>query len=104
MFINFHFSLFFEVESAYYLFDSLSQSTYFKWLFFIYRSGDLKMSIALQTVEYMSTEDNFLPYSAASGELLYVEDMLERTALFGAFSVRKNLYLHRYKQLTLTLL
>ncbi|XP_076080852.1 aminopeptidase N-like isoform X2 [Mytilus galloprovincialis] len=50
------------------------------------KSGDLKMSIALQTVEYMSTEDNFLPYSAASGELLYVEDMLERTALFGAFS------------------
>ncbi|CAG2231963.1 ANPEP [Mytilus edulis] len=50
------------------------------------KSGDLKMSIALQTVEYMSTEDNFLPYSAALGELLYVEDMLERTALFGAFS------------------
>ncbi|XP_052084132.1 aminopeptidase N-like isoform X2 [Mytilus californianus] len=50
------------------------------------KSGDLKMSIALQTVEYLSTEDNFLPYSAASGELLYVEDMLERTALFGAFS------------------
>ncbi|CAC5387007.1 ANPEP [Mytilus coruscus] len=50
------------------------------------KSGDLKMNIALQTVEYLSTEEHFLPYSAASEELLYVDGMIERTALFGAFS------------------
>ena len=50
------------------------------------KSGDLKMDIALQTVEYLANEDNYLPYSAALSELSYVDDMLERTELYGAFS------------------
>jgi hypothetical protein len=45
------------------------------------------MDIALQTVEYLANEDNYLPYSAALSELSYVDDMLERTELYGAFSV-----------------
>jgi hypothetical protein len=45
------------------------------------------MDIALQTVEYLANEDNYLPYSAALDELKYVDDMLERTELYGAFSV-----------------
>ncbi|XP_063436761.1 aminopeptidase N-like [Mytilus trossulus] len=50
------------------------------------KSGDLRMNIALQTVEYLSTEENILPFWAASGELSYVDGMLERTALYGNFS------------------
>ncbi|XP_071139480.1 aminopeptidase N-like isoform X4 [Mytilus edulis] len=50
------------------------------------KSGDLRMNIALQTVEYLSTEENVLPFWAASGELGYVDGMLERTALYGNFS------------------
>ncbi|CAG2231962.1 ANPEP [Mytilus edulis] len=50
------------------------------------KSGDLRMNIALQTVEYLSTEENVLPFWAASGELSYVDGMLERTALYGNFS------------------
>ena len=45
------------------------------------------MDIALQTVEYLANEDNYVPYSAALDELGYVDDMLERTELYGAFSV-----------------
>jgi hypothetical protein len=45
------------------------------------------MDIALQTVEYLANEDNYLPYSAALSELSYVDDMLERTELYGAFCV-----------------
>lgn len=45
------------------------------------------MNIAIQTVEYLSTEENVLPFWAASRELSYVDGMLERTALYGNFSV-----------------
>lgn len=52
------------------------------------RSGDVSMTIALKTVNYLDKEKEFIPWKASLGELGYVDSMLERTALYGPFSVR----------------
>lgn len=52
------------------------------------RSGDVSMTIALKTVNYLDKEKEFIPWRASLTELGYVDSMLERTALYGPFSVR----------------
>lgn len=46
------------------------------------------MTIALKTVNYLDKEKEFIPWRASLTELGYVDSMLERTALYGPFSVR----------------
>ncbi|XP_052694307.1 aminopeptidase Ey-like isoform X2 [Crassostrea angulata] len=50
------------------------------------KSGDVSMTIALKTVNYLDKEKEFIPWKASLGELGYVDSMLERTALYGPFS------------------
>ncbi|XP_061165768.1 aminopeptidase N-like isoform X2 [Saccostrea echinata] len=50
------------------------------------KSGDLSMTIALKTVNYLDKETEFVAWQAALRELGYVDSMLERTALYGPFS------------------
>ncbi|XP_062596000.1 aminopeptidase N-like [Saccostrea cucullata] len=50
------------------------------------KSGDLSMTIALKTVNYLDKETEFVAWQAALRELGYVDTMLERTSLYGAFS------------------
>ncbi|XP_021377931.1 uncharacterized protein LOC110466016 isoform X1 [Mizuhopecten yessoensis] len=49
------------------------------------KSGDLDLTIALDTMEYLGNELDYVPWSAAIGELSYVEEMLVRTPLYGQF-------------------
>ena len=60
---------------------------YISALIGIYRSGDLDMKIALQTVNYLANEREYIVWEAALGELGYVDAMLERTSLYGSFAV-----------------
>ncbi|XP_052787465.1 aminopeptidase N-like isoform X1 [Mya arenaria] len=50
------------------------------------KSGDLDMSIALQSINYLGNEEDYIPWSAATGQLAFVSSMLARHPLFGAFS------------------
>ncbi|KAK7096269.1 hypothetical protein V1264_005581 [Littorina saxatilis] len=45
----------------------------------------LPMEIALQTVEYLQNEMDYLPWDVATSELSYVDTMLSRTGLYGDF-------------------
>ncbi|XP_069101890.1 uncharacterized protein [Argopecten irradians] len=49
------------------------------------KSGDLDMTVALDTLEYLANEIDYVPWSAATSELSYVETMLVRTPLYGQF-------------------
>lgn len=51
------------------------------------------MTIALKTVNYLDKEKEFIPWKASLRELGYVDSMLERTALYGPFSV-SYIYFH----------
>ena len=51
------------------------------------RSFELKMEIALQTVEYLDKERDYVPWEAAGSELGYVGTMLQRHPLYGGFKV-----------------
>ncbi|XP_060566248.1 aminopeptidase N-like [Ruditapes philippinarum] len=50
------------------------------------RSGDLDMSLALRTTEYLNKEREWIPWSAASSQLGFVGSMLERHPLYGSFT------------------
>ncbi|XP_053387330.1 aminopeptidase N-like isoform X1 [Mercenaria mercenaria] len=50
------------------------------------RSGDLGMSLALRTTEYLNNEREWIPWSAASSQLGFVGSMLERHPLYGSFT------------------
>ncbi|XP_067654001.1 aminopeptidase Ey-like [Haliotis asinina] len=54
------------------------------------KAGLLDQSIALETVTYLSKDLDYAPWRAFSRELGYVEDMLERTPLYGMFQVFMN--------------
>ena len=45
------------------------------------------MRIALQTTEYLSNETEYVPWSAATGELGFVSTMLQFDPLYGEFVV-----------------
>ncbi|XP_059161761.1 uncharacterized protein LOC131944899 [Physella acuta] len=49
------------------------------------KSGDLKLNIALKTIEYLHKEKDYAPWVAARTELLYTSRMLAVTPLFGLF-------------------
>ncbi|KAL5020570.1 hypothetical protein ScPMuIL_003462 [Solemya velum] len=48
-------------------------------------SGDLDMLLALQIVEYLSKEEDYLPWDAALKELKSLDDMLSQMELYGQF-------------------
>ena len=62
-----------------------------KWFVF-YRSGDLDMSRALTTTNYLSRERDYIPWEAAMTELSFVSSMLARHPLYGSFSVSRVFY------------
>ena len=45
------------------------------------------MRIALQTTEYLSNETEYVPWSAATGELGFVSTMLQFDPLYGEYRV-----------------
>lgn len=45
------------------------------------------MEIALQTMEYLGSEMDYVPWQAAQTELSYVRKMLVRTSLYGKYKV-----------------
>lgn len=47
----------------------------------------LSMDIALDTLNYLDKEEDFIPWQAASSELNYISRMLTYTELNGAFKV-----------------
>lgn len=47
------------------------------------------METALGTVKYLKKEREYIVWEAASAELSYVNSMLERTPLYGKFSVSR---------------
>ena len=51
------------------------------------KSGDLDMSLALQTTNYLQNEREYVPWSAATSQLSFVSSMLVRDPLYGSFSV-----------------
>ena len=46
------------------------------------------MEIALQTIDYLDKEREYVPWVAAMAELGYVGSMLECRPLYGAYNVR----------------
>ena len=54
---------------------------------YIFRSGDLELGIALRTTEYLGNETEYVPWSAASRELMFVSSMLQRNPLYGHYEV-----------------
>lgn len=48
------------------------------------------MEIALQTIEYLWSEMDYVPWQAAQTELSYVRKMLVRTSLYGKYKVSKH--------------
>lgn len=51
------------------------------------RSNQLHMDIALQTVDYLSNEKDYIPRVAADEQLAYIESMLSLTQHYGNFQV-----------------
>ena len=45
------------------------------------------MSIALQTLEYLQNEEEYIPWQTASSELSYIDMMLSETNIYGLFQV-----------------
>ena len=45
------------------------------------------MSIALRTLEFLSSDSDYVPWRAMVGELSYLDLMLSRTAIYGEFEV-----------------
>ena len=49
------------------------------------RAGHLDYSLALENLEYLADEVDFMPWAAAIGELNYMGKMLGRSAGYGAY-------------------
>lgn len=47
------------------------------------------MEIALQTIEYLGDEMDYVPWTAAEKQLSYVQKMLVRTSLYGKYKVER---------------
>ena len=46
-----------------------------------------QLGIALRTTEYLGNETEYVPWSAASRELMFVSSMLQRYPLYGYYEV-----------------
>ena len=46
------------------------------------------MDIALQTLEYLQDEEEYVPWVAAGSELSYIGTMLSESSIYGLFEVR----------------
>ena len=53
----------------------------------VYRNGDLRQVVALQTTEYLTEEDQWAPWYATDQTLAYVNLMLSTTFSFGKYKV-----------------
>ncbi|XP_025084007.1 aminopeptidase N-like [Pomacea canaliculata] len=49
------------------------------------KKGDLNMSIALQTINFLRNDDDYVPWRAITSELTYLDLMLSTTELYGKF-------------------
>jgi len=49
------------------------------------RAGQLEYTLALENIEYLADEVDYMPWAAAIGELNYIGRMLGRTAGYGAY-------------------
>ena len=45
------------------------------------------MRIALQTVEYLQNEEEYVPWVTAGSELSYIDTMLSESNIYGLFKV-----------------
>lgn len=45
------------------------------------------MSIALQTINFLKNDDDYVPWRAITSELTYLDLMLSTTELYGKFQV-----------------
>jgi hypothetical protein len=52
---------------------------------FLYRAQELPIAIALDTLNYLNKEDDYVPWSAVLRELGYLDDMLSTTEIYGEF-------------------
>ena len=59
------------------------------------------MSIALRTLEFLSTDSDYVPWRAMVGELSYLDLMLSRTAIYGEFEVCHLQYRKQIRKLVL---
>ena len=51
------------------------------------RAKLLNMTIALQTLDYLNNETEYIPWTAAGSEMNYISTMLRETELYGHFEV-----------------
>ena len=51
------------------------------------RAELLSMDIALQTVDYLQDEEEYIPWVAAGIELAYIDTMLSESSIYGLFEV-----------------
>jgi len=57
-------------------------------IFDVCRAGETGIDVALQTVEYLDKETDFVPWSAAKRELKYLDLMLSKSEVYGDFQVQ----------------
>ncbi|KAL5019590.1 hypothetical protein ScPMuIL_002482 [Solemya velum] len=66
------------------------------------RAGKLNMTIALDSTTYLFKEREYVPWVAAMNQLAFVETMLQRSEVFGGFSLFMNKTVETYfKELTM---
>ncbi|XP_062585470.1 uncharacterized protein LOC134247152 isoform X2 [Saccostrea cucullata] len=66
------------------------------------RSNQLDMSVALETVDYLSKERDYIPRQAGEGQLSYIDTMLSLTKYYGDFSKKmQNLVRDIYNEIGL---
>ncbi|XP_053387121.1 aminopeptidase N-like [Mercenaria mercenaria] len=66
------------------------------------RSGDLNMSIAVRTTDYLNKEREWVPWSAARSQLIFVGSMLANDPLYGSFEkFMQNKTKSAFEQLTM---
>ena len=56
-------------------------------MFVFFRAEELEVTVALDTLDYLNGEQDYVPWAAAKRELKYVDDMLSSTEEYGEFQV-----------------
>ncbi|BFZ00925.1 hypothetical protein BsWGS_03964 [Bradybaena similaris] len=65
--------------------DTINRAQIIDDAFNLAKAKQLRMEIALQTLEYLDTEDAFLPWFTGWKHLSYIDSMLSYTPLYGSF-------------------
>jgi hypothetical protein len=53
-----------------------------------YSLGEVSISLALRSLDYLDQETEYVPWYAALGEIGYIRNMLLTKPIFGMFEVR----------------